>query len=220
MYEYIRPKQTSASKPATSHGVIQQRAIPAVNSYAGRNTKMGDYPRRETGSVIQLSYSGEWCTGCHQPLFSCKCADYNPSEDMQDSAYKTSSGQFLDPGALRKNLKVQGAGGEAHHILSGNVVKEQGWARLFGKAKFNESWNGIILHGTIKNDEIEHERLVDGPNILHRRDGQPGHPTYDSNLVTHYGDSISDLNDCKRVAEEIRNKIECSDEYCLDDLDF
>lgn len=182
MYEYIRPKQTSAPKPATSHGVIQQRAIPAVNSCADRNTKMGYYPRRKTGSVIQLMYRGG-CTRCHQSLYSCKCAEYKPGRDRQDGAYRPSSGQYLDPDALRENLEAQDAGGEAHHIFSGNVVKARGWAGFGGKAKFDESWNGIILHGTIdKEGNIVHERLVDGPNILHRREGLAAHPTYDRKL--------------------------------------
>lgn len=218
MYEYIRLKQTSDHKSGASHDVTQRKTISFGSSYAYRNTKTGYYPRQETRGVIQMGRSKQLkCRWCRKPSYRCSC-EYRPRRYYE---------QYLDPGKLRSNLGADKYGGEAHHIIPGNIVEKEKWVdkKIAPKDYFNEAWNGIMLNGTrslhgggiINKLKVNKRKL----RILHRKGGQHRHFRYDYKVRALIDQmNIKNSLDCEIVANKIRIKIMADNAASLDDLIF
>ena len=162
------------------------------------------------------TYRPKKCRRCYRPLYRCNCA-YQPR----------SHEQYLDSDKLRSNLGANGHGGEAHHIIPGNIVEEKKWVdkKIAAKDFFNEAWNGIMLNGTRspRRFYIINRLSVNKYNlsILHRKGGQRSHSKYD-NRVRALIDKMNIKNrfDCEFAAHEIKNKIMFNNADSLDDLMF
>lgn len=116
--------------------------------------------------------------------------------------------QYLDSGKLRSNMGMNGMGGEAHHIIPGNVVEKMNLDQNgIYKDVFNGAWNGILLNA-VPWDATK-------PFIAHRNN-QWGHPTYDSK-VTAFIKRHSDKN-IDVIANHIRRAILASTANCLDNI--
>ena len=213
MYEYIKPKQTSDHKSDTSRNVTQRKTISFGDSYADRNTKMGFRPSPEKGSVIQRMLSRMKYTSYEKN---------NPNKAYRSTNRKESD---LNSTKLREEMDAKGKGGEAHHIIPGCVVRRLRLAPRFGsETDFNKAWNGILLKGPgDKKGEFQEELEGDELNIFHRRGNQRNHPDYNRMVINLIGkNNVKDLNDCERIAGEIRGYIinQSSTAECLDDMNF
>ena len=116
--------------------------------------------------------------------------------------------QYLDSGKLRNNMGMNGAGGEAHHIIPGNVVESMN-LDSDGEFKdvFNGAWNGVLLNA-VPWDFTK-------PVIAHRNN-RWGHPVYDRKVTTFINQNQNVGFDV--IADYIRTVIVHSGADCLDNI--
>ena len=116
--------------------------------------------------------------------------------------------QYLDSGKLRTNMGMNGAGGEARHIIPGNVVESMN-LDSDGQFKdaFNGAWNGVLLNA-VPWDFTK-------PNIAHRNT-RWGHPAYDRQVTTLINENQKVSFDV--IANYIRAVIAQSGADCLDNM--
>jgi hypothetical protein len=138
------------------------------------------------------------------------------------------SQQFLDSKTLSKNLSANG--GEAHHIIPGNVVRNL-LERDNYKANinYNNAWNGIMLTGSVRFGDTKYQIVnwcPNAPEVFHRCEGVPNHAIYDQKITGLLNAYIQKYNSCDKlniaeyIAGQIKQKIKTTDVAFLDDMEF
>lgn len=215
MYELKAGSKSARRLGNTKRNNMPSQMLRQGDRFADRNIKLGYCPAGKEGSVVQMMEPCPDYGGKKQYKYE-KCE----WDDPCDKTYKPcGSEQYLDPKALRKKLGAEKIpGGEAHHIIPGNVVKEMK-PEEFGKSKddFNQAWNGIMMNGAKVAAGIVNEFVGKAPKPCHREGNKPNHKKYDKKVIAYIENNKKTMaiND---IASYIREKIKKSEEDCLDNM--